>query len=125
MVTNSPPVKLRTENTNQKLKGTSAIPVTRCIHQCCTAPLARRSFRPHFNGDPIFTKPRPQEVKIASCSADKARKLLGYKTMTSLKESIKSTTNYIKKRGVRPFNYNLPLEISSDITPDTWKKRTI
>tara|TARA_B100000123_G_C25685978_1_gene408615 strand:+ start:113 stop:1114 length:1002 start_codon:yes stop_codon:yes gene_type:complete len=78
-----------------------------------------------YNGDPIFTKPRPQEVKIASCSADKARKLLGYKTMTSLKESIKSTTNYIKKRGVRPFNYNLPLEISSDITPDTWKKRTI
>ena len=78
-----------------------------------------------YNGDPIFTKPRPQEVKIASCSADKARKLLGYKTMTSLKESIKITANYIKKRGVRPFSYNLPLEINSDITPDTWKKKTI
>ena len=74
-----------------------------------------------FNGEPLFTKPRPKEVKIASCSSNKARRLLGYKTKTSLKESIKLTMNYIKDRGVRPFNYNLPLEIN----PETWKKKTI
>ena len=78
-----------------------------------------------FNGDPLFTKPRPKEVKIASCSSNKARRLLGYKTKTSLKESIKLTMNYIKERGVRPFNYNLPLEINTEITPETWKNKTI
>jgi len=78
-----------------------------------------------FNGDPLFTKPRPKEVKIASCSSNKARRLLGYETKTSLKESIKLTMNYIKERGVRPFNYNLPLEINTEITPETWKNKTI
>ena len=51
-----------------------------------------------FNGEPLFTKPRPKEVKIASCSSNKARRLLGYKTKTTLKEySIKLTIfKYIK-----------------------------
>ena len=35
-----------------------------------------------FNGDPIHVQGRPLEVKEASCSSEKARKLLGYKTKT-------------------------------------------
>ena len=59
------------------------------------------------------------EVKIAICSADKARKILNYKTKTSLKESIKLTASFIKKRGVKKHNYKLPIEIKSKITPYT------
>ena len=78
-----------------------------------------------FNGDPIFVDPRPKEVKEASCSSDKARKLLGYKTKITLKESVKLTTNFIKSRGTKEFNYNLPIEIQTKITPKTWTKKII
>ena len=52
-----------------------------------------------YNGDPIFVRDRPKEVKFASCSSDKARKLLNYETKTTLQESIKLTADYIRKRG--------------------------
>ena len=78
-----------------------------------------------FNGQPIFVNERPQEVKEATCSANKAKKLLGYKTKTTLKESIKLTAEFIKKRRTKPFTYNLPIEIVSEITPETWTKKTI
>ena len=78
-----------------------------------------------YNGKPIFVKDRPKEVKFASCSSDKARKLLGYETKTSLKESIKLTTDFVKQRGIKKFDYNLPLEINSEITPETWKFKKI
>ncbi|MBT7276337.1 MAG: hypothetical protein HN886_07780, partial [Woeseiaceae bacterium] len=63
-----------------------------------------------YNGNPIFVKDRPKEVKFASCSSDKARKLLGYETKTSLKESIKLTTDFVRQRGIKKFDYNLPAE---------------
>ena len=78
-----------------------------------------------FNGESVHVRARPKEVKEASCSSDKARKLLNYKTKTSLKESIKLTADFIRNRGVRNFNYNLPIEIKSEITPETWTKKTI
>jgi UDP-glucose 4-epimerase len=78
-----------------------------------------------YNGEPIYVPGRPQEVKEASCSSDKARKLLDYKTKTSLKESVKLTADYIRSKGTRNFIYNLPVEIRSDITPETWTKKTI
>jgi UDP-glucose 4-epimerase len=78
-----------------------------------------------FNGESVHVRARPKEVKEASCSSDKARKLLNYKTKTSLKESIKLTADFIRNRGVKSFNYNLPIEIKSEITPETWTKKTI
>jgi hypothetical protein len=51
--------------------------------------------------------------------------LLGYNTKTSLKESVKLTKEFIEKRGTKKFNYNLPVEIESEITPDTWTKKII
>ena len=78
-----------------------------------------------FNSKPIFKKDRPREVRHALCSADKARKLLNYKTNTSLNEGIHQTLEYIKKRGVRPFDYNIELEIVNDLTPETWKNKEI
>ena len=38
------------------------------------------------NLDPIFVASRPQEVKFATCSAEKSRKIFGYKTQYSLRQ---------------------------------------
>jgi|TARA_B110000305_G_C19438375_1_gene640320 UDP-glucose 4-epimerase len=76
-----------------------------------------------------FTKPflyfdeRPLEVKDATCSSNKARKLLGYKTTVPIKYSVKYTVDWIKNRGSMPFDYSFPLEIINDKTPKTWKDR--
>ena len=77
------------------------------------------------NLNPIHKKDRPREVKHATCSADKARKLLNYKTTVNLQDGIQKTFDYIKERGVRPFNYHTELEINNDLTPETWKKKEI
>src|SRR6266550_6757276 len=63
---------------------------------------------------------RPQEVRLALCSSDKARRLLGYKTSTSLRDGIGHMVDYISARGTKPFEYHLPLEIVSEKTPTTW-----
>ena len=43
------------------------------------------------NLNPVYKKDRPREVKHATCSADKARKLLNYKTKTDLITGITKT----------------------------------
>ena len=78
-----------------------------------------------INLNPIYKKDRPQEVKHATCSADKARKLLNYETKVNLNDGIKQTYEYIKKRGTRPFDYNINIEINNDLTPSTWKNKEI
>ena len=77
------------------------------------------------NLKPIYKKDRPQEVKHATCSAEKARKLLNYKTKTDLQTGILNTFNYIKKRGAKPFNYYINLEIENELTPESWTKKEI
>jgi len=78
-----------------------------------------------LNLEAIHKEDRPKEVKHATCSADKARELLNYKTNVSLKEGIKRTYNYIKKRGTKDFNYRVSIEINNDLTPITWKNKEI
>ena len=73
----------------------------------------------------IYKKDRPREVKHATCSADKARKLLNYKTSTDLYTGIKKTFDYIKNRGTKPFNYHINIEIKNELTPETWLKKEI
>ena len=77
------------------------------------------------NLKPIYRKDRPREVKHATCSADKARKLLNYKTKTSLYDGVLKTYEYIKKRGSKPFNYYINLEIENELTPHSWVKKEI
>lgn len=76
-----------------------------------------------FQGEPIYIDDRPQEVKVATCSSDKARDLLGYKTTTTVETAIIKTVEYIRKVGPKPFCYELPLEIKNDKTPKTWIDR--
>tara|TARA_B100001059_G_C17801567_1_gene566496 strand:+ start:285 stop:1289 length:1005 start_codon:yes stop_codon:yes gene_type:complete len=77
------------------------------------------------NKEPIFVAGRPQEVKFATCSSDKAKKLLGYRTNFTLKESIQKTYEYIKKKGAKKFKYHINLEINNEMTPKTWKNKLI
>ena len=76
-----------------------------------------------FNLEPKYLEDRPNEVKEATCSADKARKVLGYKTRVSLDESLNKIINYIKEKGPKEFQYNYPLEINNEKTPLSWKEK--
>ena len=78
-----------------------------------------------FNLDPIYVPGRPQEVKLATCGGDKARRLLGYQTSMSLTESLQELIKYISEKGPRKFRYHLDIEIVSDITPAIWKDRVL
>lgn len=77
-----------------------------------------------FDLDPIFMPGRPQEVPIALCSSDKARRLLGYETTVSLDQGLRDLVDWIRPR-VKDFEYHLPIEIVSDATPKTWVDRLI
>jgi UDP-glucose 4-epimerase len=76
-----------------------------------------------FNEPAQYIDDRPNEVRHAICSSNKARKLLGYKTSVSLSESVDKVIDYIKKKGPNKFHYNLELEINNKFTPKTWKKK--
>jgi UDP-glucose 4-epimerase len=76
-----------------------------------------------FNLDPVFMTGRPQEVEHASCSSDKARKLLQYKTSVDLDTGLASMVEAIRRRGTRDFKYHIDLEIINEKTPKTWKDR--
>jgi len=76
-----------------------------------------------FKLKPKYFPDRPQEVRLATCSAEKARKLLGYKTQYTLKQGLQEMIDHIKKRGVKPFKYHVDLEIINKKTPETWKNK--
>ena len=78
-----------------------------------------------FDLAPINVPKRPREVKVATCSADKARELLGYRTTMSLREGLQTMIDWIRAHGPRPFQYHLPIEIDSPLVPDTWKSKLI
>jgi UDP-glucose 4-epimerase len=77
-----------------------------------------------FDLQPVFMPGRPQEVPVALCSSDKARQLLGYKTTVTLDRGLTDLVDWIRPR-VKKFEYHLPIEIDSDLTPKTWTQRLI
>lgn len=78
-----------------------------------------------FTEPPIHLADRPREVKHATCTAIKARQILGYKTKTNIDAAITETVNWIKLKGPKSFNYNFPLEIINEKTPKTWKDQLL
>ena len=74
---------------------------------------------------PIFVDERPQEVKFAHCSSEKARKILDYETSVSLDESIEKIANWIIENGPKKFRYHLDIEIENEKTPKTWRDKLI
>lgn len=73
-----------------------------------------------FDGYPVYMEDRPNEVKNAYCSSEKARRLLGYEPKQSIDACLAEMVEYIKPA---PFDYSFPLEINSEICPKTWSKR--
>lgn len=76
-----------------------------------------------YSGIPQHVPGRPQEVREAICSSDKARALLDYRTKTSLQQGLEIMCGWMEKRGPREFKYHLPLEIVTAKTPKTWTER--
>ena len=76
-----------------------------------------------YNQSPRYSIDRPNEVKIATCSADKARKLINYKTKVDLNESLEKLIGFIKSKGPKKFKYNYTLEIDNETVPHTWKNK--
>jgi len=70
-----------------------------------------------------FVPPRPQEVALANCSAQKARALLGYEPRVRLEDGLREMIAWISSRGPRPFQHHVELEIVNEATPKTWSKR--
>lgn len=76
-----------------------------------------------FTGKPMYLPERPCEVKLAYCSSEKARELLGYKEQSNLDDCLAEMVEYIRNKGPKPFDFFFPLEIMSEKTPVTWKNR--
>lgn len=76
-----------------------------------------------FDEPPLYLPGRPREVKEATCSSEKARKLLEYRTTVPLRTAVKATVEWIKLLGPKEFLYSYPLEIVNENTPATWKDR--
>jgi UDP-glucose 4-epimerase len=76
-----------------------------------------------FSLDPKFVPPRQGEVPNATCSSDKARRILGYSTTTTLDDGLQSMIDWIAQSGPREFVYSLPLDIVNEHTPTTWVDR--
>jgi len=76
-----------------------------------------------FNKSPTYTSDRPNEVKYATCSSDKARSLLNYRTTIKLDDSLQKVINYISNLGPKNFEYNYDVEIINNNTPKTWKEK--
>lgn len=78
-----------------------------------------------FDLKPNRIDSRPQEVLLANCSADKARRLLDYQAKVTLEEGLAVMIAWIKSRGPRPFLHNVELEIKSPLAPQTWSKKML
>jgi UDP-glucose 4-epimerase len=77
------------------------------------------------NLKPEYYPDRPKEVKHATCSSDKARRLLNYKTKTDLYTGIQKTYEYIKSKGPKKFVYHVDLEIINELTPKVWLNKKL
>jgi len=75
---------------------------------------------------PQYLPSRPQEVRDAYCTDEKARRLLGYHATVSLKEGIQRMIEWAKELGPqRPKYMEEGLELVTPDTPVTWTERLI
>lgn len=79
----------------------------------------------NFKVEPIYAPERPQEVKVATCSANKAREILRYRTTVNLENGLTKLASWIAENGPKEFDYHIPVEIDSDLTPKTWTQKQI
>lgn len=78
-----------------------------------------------IRGELCYMAARPAEVATADCSADKARKLLGYRTTQTLRATIDELVCWIRSRGIQPFDYHEPIEIVDHRVPRAWLEHSM
>jgi UDP-glucose 4-epimerase len=78
-----------------------------------------------LDGEPVRVPDRPAEVKHADCSAEKARRLRGYRTTRSLRETVEELVEWVRRRGPRSFSYRMPIEVVDDRVPRAWLERSM
>lgn len=74
---------------------------------------------------PQYLADRPQEVKEAFCTNDKAIELLGYETKTSLETGLYKMWVWASKEGPQTPVYLDSLELEGESVPETWRQRLI
>lgn len=67
---------------------------------------------------------RPNEVKEAYCSSDKARRLLGYEPNKPIRDCLAEMVLHIKESGAKDFSYIFPIEIERGC-PAVWKDKML
>lgn len=78
-----------------------------------------------FTESPIYIDPRPCEVHHATCDASKSRALLGYAQRETLRGALRSMIEDIRRKGSKPFQYNLNIEIVNEFLPKSWSERLL
>lgn len=78
-----------------------------------------------YKGKFEYFPDRPNEVKQAYCSSDKARRILGYKPQQNIDDCLQEMVEYIKLHGTKEFDYSFPIEIITERTPRTWLDKLI
>lgn len=76
----------------------------------------------NYTGEIKFMPDRPNEVKHAYCSSDKARNLLGYEPKQSIDACLKEMVADIQSKGAKAFDYSFPIEIEKGC-PEVWLKK--
>lgn len=75
---------------------------------------------------PTYVPLRPQEVKEAYCTNDKAARLLGYKTSVTLEEGVRKMIRWAKNKGPQKFKYlKNGVELETKDLPKTWSEELI
>jgi UDP-glucose 4-epimerase len=75
---------------------------------------------------PVYLPARPQEVKEAFCTVDKAERLLGYRTTVSLEEGLRRMLAWARELGPQEPRYlGDGLELTTGDVPATWLDRLI
>lgn len=72
---------------------------------------------------PIHIEGRPNEVVEAFCTNDKSISLLDHKATGDIRGELGRMVDWVKKRGPRPFNYDLSIEINTPRLFSAWKDR--
>lgn len=76
--------------------------------------------------EPIYVPMRPQEVREAYCTVDKAERLLGYQVTVDLEEGMRRMLAWARELGPQEPRYlDEGLELETGDVPATWRDRLI
>lgn len=74
---------------------------------------------------PTHLPDRPQEVKYAYSKHDLARKLMGFKPKTPLKDGLREMIKWAREMGPQKFTYLEELDIENNLVPKTWSQKLL